>query len=196
MNCLILNGNPRPTAFDGTVAMFAAALAETGADTRVRALRDETIAYCNGCWSCWWATPGRCAKRDAMEDILPEVRRADLLVFASPLVLGAPSYLVKRCQDRLIPLIHPYIELAEGECHHRRRYERLPELGLIVEAGADDSEADLELVRRLHERLALNLRSRLRFFAADPAAALAAAGGLAAAAAGSSKEARRDALTA
>ncbi|HSV57023.1 MAG TPA: hypothetical protein VLH39_07965, partial [Magnetospirillaceae bacterium] len=58
----------------------------------------------------------------------------------------------------------PYIELVRGECHHRKRYEKYPELGLILEPKAEDGQADLDGVHRLFERFALNLRSPLAFF--------------------------------
>jgi multimeric flavodoxin WrbA len=100
-----------------------------------------------------------------MAGLYPKVVAADLVVWAVPLVLGAQNALTKKAQDRMIPLLHPYIELVSGESHHRRRYARYPDLALVVEPGLEDGERDVATVRRLFERFALNCRSRLSFFA-------------------------------
>jgi hypothetical protein len=162
MNCLILNGNPRPSGFDAWIEGFAKDMEGAGAGASIMMLRELRIACCTGCWSCWLADPGRCAIQDDMEAVLRAAIRADLIVYASPLVLGAPSALVKKVQDRMIPMVHPYIEIVGGECHHRRRYPRSADLGLVLEPGPQDGPRDLEIVRRMHERLARNMRSRLR----------------------------------
>ncbi len=166
MKILILNGDARPgnTPLTEYLAKFEAGLRAGKADVRRTDLAALDIRFCTGCWSCWWATPGRCAFRDGMEPIYPAFLESDLVVWAAPLVLGTVPALVKKTQDRLIPLIHPYIELVEGECHHRKRYERYPELGLVLEPGVEDGRSDLDGARRLLERFALNFRSRLAFF--------------------------------
>src|ERR1035437_3288965 len=95
-------------------------------------LRDLDIKFCTGCWSCWWATPGKCVFRDHMLQIYPEMVAAELIIWASPLILGHVSALTKTAQDRFIPLAHPYIEVVDGECHHRKRYEHNANVGLFV----------------------------------------------------------------
>jgi hypothetical protein len=52
---------------------------------------------------------------------------------------------LKKVQDRFVPIAHPYIELVDGECHHRHRYEHNADVGVIVEPTAEDSEADLAI---------------------------------------------------
>ncbi|MBN2049786.1 MAG: flavodoxin family protein [Spirochaetales bacterium] len=120
------------------------------------------LHYCTGCFTCWWKTPGRCMYKDDMEVLYPEILKSDLLLFASPLVMGLPSYLIKECQDRLIPLLHPYITLINGECHHRKRYDRYPDIALITRKEKDTEKEDIELLRHLHRRLALNFHSTFR----------------------------------
>jgi multimeric flavodoxin WrbA len=100
-----------------------------------------------------------------MATLYPKMVKADLVVWASPLILGTISALTKKAQDRFIPLTHPYVELVDGECHHRHRYAHNADVGLIVEATADDTEADLAIVRRFFERFSRNTRTKLRLFA-------------------------------
>lgn len=167
MKILILNGDKSPgnSPLAAYLEQFEAGLIAGGAECARVDLAGLEVRYCTGCWSCWWATPGRCVFKDGMEAIYPAFMGADLVVWASPLVLGTVPALVKKIQDRLIPLVHPYIELVDGECHHHRRYERYPDFGLILAPEAADGPEDRDGVRRLFERFALNLRSRLALFA-------------------------------
>lgn len=167
MYIVIMNGNPDAGdgAFEDYVASFAGGLEAAGHRATKVDLRELNLKYCIGCWSCWWATPGKCVHRDDMVQLYPELVAADLVVWASPLSLGTVSSLTKLAQDRFIPLIHPYIELVGGECHHRRRYGRLPDVGLLLRPGPGDSPEDLAAARRLWERFALNARSPFSLFA-------------------------------
>ncbi len=165
MHCLVLNGNPKPSAFDDYLTRFAQALTTNGHTALRFDLRDANIRYCVGCWTCWWKTPGLCAMKDDMRAIYPEMVKADLIVWASPLVLGAISALTKKAQDWFIPLAHPYIELVDGECHHRHRYAHNADLGVIVEPAADDTAEDVAIARAFFERFSRNTRTRLRLFA-------------------------------
>lgn len=167
MEFLIMNGNPDPSkkAWESYLDAFAGALREKGAEAQIRILRDMDIRYCTGCWTCWWTTPGLCSHKDDMAALYPEMVRADVIVWASPLVMGNVSALVKKTQDRFIPLLHPYIVLAHGECHHRRRYPKNIDMGLIIQTGEGDTEEDVSIVTHQHERLSLNGRGVLRFHA-------------------------------
>lgn len=100
--------------------------------------------------------------KDNMGFLYPEIIQSDLLIFASPLEMGLPSWRIKQLQDRLLPLLHPYITLVEGECHHRKRYERYPDIALVLEKEADTGTEDVELIKTLHRRLALNFHANLR----------------------------------
>jgi hypothetical protein len=100
-----------------------------------------------------------------MEAIYRLMLGSDVLVWASPLVMGNVSALVKKAQDRFIPLVHPYIELANGESHHKRRYPKDMDMGLVIQAEPEDGPEDIALVRHQAERLALNGRGRLKLFA-------------------------------
>jgi multimeric flavodoxin WrbA len=165
MYCLVLNGNPEPSAFDDYLESFTTALQRQGHQSRRIDLRCLDVKYCNGCWSCWWATPGLCARNDDMVSLYPELVKADLVVWASPLILGAITSLLKKVQERFIPLAHPYVLIADGECHHHHRYAHNADIGLIVGPTADDTEEDLTIARALFQRFSLNTRTRLKVFA-------------------------------
>jgi multimeric flavodoxin WrbA len=125
-------------------------------------LAEKEIRFCTGCFNCWWKDPGRCIHRDDLDQIYPMILESDLMLFASPLSAGLPSWQIKAFQDRLIPLIHPYIELRQGECHHQKRYKHYPEIALLVEEEADTELADLKILEELYRRFSLNFHSNLK----------------------------------
>ena len=75
------------------------------------------------------------------------------------------SALLKKVQDRFIPIAYPYIELVDGECHHRHRYAHNAELGLFLDPSPEDTEEDLAINHDLFLRFSKNTRTRLRLFA-------------------------------
>ncbi len=68
-------------------------------------------------------TPGECVAKDDSALVCRELVRSDLALFASPVIMGFPSALLKKTGEKLIPLIHPYFAIDRGEVHHRARYD-------------------------------------------------------------------------
>lgn len=126
-------------------------------------LRNHDLKYCNGCWGCWVKTPGKCVIDDDMDEILRSFIQSDLVIFASSMKMGFPSSLMKKVNDRLIPLVHPYITLVNDECHHVERYSSYPAWGLILEEELNGNEEDLALVESIYRRTALNIKSEIKF---------------------------------
>jgi len=76
---------------------------------------------------------------------------------------GFISSRLKTVNDRSVPLVHPYITIVNKECHHLGRYEKYPDMALIVDQMDSDSE-DLSITEDLYRRLAINLKSDLKLF--------------------------------
>lgn len=165
MQITFLNGNPRPEnrTFEDYAGCLTQALAENGAQVTTLALRDLDIRYCVGCWGCWVKTPGECLSKDDSAVVCRAVINSDLTVLASPVIMGYPSALLKKTMDKLIPLVHPYATLVQGEVHHVARYPHYPRLALLLEPEADTDAEDLEIMTDLFSRAALNLKSSLAF---------------------------------
>ena len=163
MNISILDGEQQlgDTSFTSYIDALAAVLGELGHTVNWLHLRDLDIGQCLGCWGCWVKTPGECVLKDDGERVCRSVIRSDLTLLASPLVMGFPTALLKRMIDRLIPLIHPYIAIVQGEIHHRKRYRRYPRLALLTRRGEGDTVEDAAIVKAVFERTALNFKSRL-----------------------------------
>jgi len=126
-------------------------------------LKEMDLAFCNGCWACWWKSPGICAIKDDIESILRSVINADLVIFSSPIIKGFTSSLLKKVCDRLIPLVHPYIELVENECHHLKRYDKYPDFALVALKEEDTDKEDEEIISDIFKRFALNIKTKVEF---------------------------------
>ncbi|HRX32221.1 MAG TPA: NAD(P)H-dependent oxidoreductase [Tenuifilaceae bacterium] len=164
MKITILNGDVSQdeSAFSNYIDRLAEALQQENTVNMFR-LNKMNLHYCTGCWSCWWKTPGKCPTNDDAEQIYRSVVSSDLVIFASPLVAGFTSAVLKKITDRFVALIHPYIKLFDGECHHQNRYDKNPDIALVLEKEADTDNEDLEIVNDIYKRFALNLHSNLRF---------------------------------
>lgn len=160
--CVVLNGHPtgNDPAYNQYVAGLCEMLQEKGIAVQAFDLHKMNIHYCTGCWVCWWTTPGRCVFQDDMESILRAIIQADQVLHISPLITGYISAMTKKAMDRMIPLVHPYIEVVQGEAHHRKRYAHYPSVALIVAPAPEDTAEDVAIARELVERLSLNMRSQ------------------------------------
>jgi len=163
MKITILNGNPQPSSFDGYLAKIKTELEAEGHTVTQLDLRDLSLRYCIGCWGCWTKTPGLCSNPDDSPAMDKAVIQADFVLWAAPLKMGFPSELLKRANDKHLPLIHPYMVVDQGEAHHLRRYSKSPRVGLLLEKEASTDKRDLEIVTNIYCRTALNFKTRLEF---------------------------------
>lgn len=100
---------------------------------RYKALGSAEIKPCIGCWTCWLKTPGKCVYKDEMEECFADYVNSDKVIMLLDTAQGFISHQAKVFIDRTIPHYHPYIEIVDGECHHKARYERYPELYYFFE---------------------------------------------------------------
>jgi len=165
MRIVVLNGNPNKNAraFDDYLEQLQDTLLLAGHSSNLFTLRDMNIRQCVGCWGCWVQTPGECLTPDDTVQVRRAVVGADWLLLASPVIMGFASALLKRTMDRMIPLIHPYAVIDRGELHHRRRYERYPHIGLILQKQKDTDDEDIAIIADIFGRMSINLKSELKF---------------------------------
>ncbi len=165
MKTVILDGNLKSgnSPFDIYMKDFCTALSRNKILVKRFLLRDMDLKCCTGCWSCWTKTPGRCAIKDDAEQIYPEIIDADLLVYASPIVCGFVTSRLKTIQDRLIPLILPYITFVHGEMHHVKRYPSYPAAACIFSLDDQSDTEDFEITSRMYRRFAINTWSDFLF---------------------------------
>ena len=163
MNVLIMNGSKTDSGINSCTSEIINKLSTQGHSVKELMLRDMNYNPCRGCFNCWVKTPGLCVYKDDGDILCKEFLNSDLVILASPIIMGYPSAIVKNALDRIIPLIHPYLEDVNGEVHHKKRYKKYPSLALILEKGEDTDAEDIEIITEIFERSALNLQSSLKF---------------------------------
>ncbi len=114
-------------------------------------LHGMDVAPCRGCFSCWTATPGRCAVSDDAEIVLKAVVPSDLAVFLTPVTFGGYNALLKNAVDRMLPLLSPFFLRRDGVFLQRSRYARNPRLLGIGVLSAPDMESVRVFTTQVHQ---------------------------------------------
>jgi len=165
MEITLINGNPESSniLFEERISTFIEFLSKEH-QVNCFILRDLEIKSCTGCFNCWVQNPGECIFDDDRKKIREAAINSDILLFTSPVIMGFTSALLKHAQDKLIPLLLPYIEFVNKECHHQKRYENYPNLGLLYQNMDDTSTGDVEIMHQIYQWFAINFRAELVLF--------------------------------
>ena len=100
---LILSTSPRRGSNSEALAeAFAKGAAESGHEVELIAMREKDLRFCRGCFAC--QKSGKCVIRDDMQQIVPKMEQADVLVFATPIYYYEMSGQMKTLLDRGNPL--------------------------------------------------------------------------------------------
>ena len=75
---------------------------EAGNCVELLSLKGKKIQYCIGCLSC--IKTGKCVQKDDAPEIMEKLRRADVLVFATPIYYYEMCGQMKTLLDRMNPL--------------------------------------------------------------------------------------------
>lgn len=136
MKILVLNGSPRGER-SNTMKVTEAFLEGLGGrerhDMGVVDAGKAKIGHCLGCFACWKDSPGRCVIRDDMDELLPRLIAADLVVWSLPLYYFSMPSKIKALMDRMLPLNLPFMdETPEGGAAHPPRYDLSHQRHLLV----------------------------------------------------------------
>ncbi|MFZ3148792.1 MAG: flavodoxin family protein [Methanothrix sp.] len=106
MKVLALNGSPHMD--EGNTAMilnpFLEGMKQSGCEVEVFYTRKLKIGACNGDMSCWFVNPGSCGQKDDMQMLLPKIKEADVIVWASPVYYSGVTGPLKNLMDRQLPI--------------------------------------------------------------------------------------------
>jgi hypothetical protein len=164
MKITILNGSPGENKFllDDYLLKLQRIITAKAHTSEILTLRELKADYCTGCWSCWVKTPGLCVFNDDSHKVCRAVINADFVLFASPVIMGFFSAVMKKFMDKLIPLVHPYVTVVQGEAHHWHRYapRDYPLGGVLLEKTPDTDDEDIDIIQAIHSRTMLNLKTR------------------------------------
>ncbi len=122
---LVIQGSPRKDGVSKTEILtnaFVSGCKEAGASSEVVNLREKKIKQCQGCFTCWTKTPGKCIFKDDAAEIMEKANDADLVVYASPLYHFGIIALMKKFIERTLPSVSPYlIKRDDGQTTHPGR---------------------------------------------------------------------------
>ena len=118
-NILIVQGGGRPKGNTAQlVGSFVRGAEEAGHQVEVVSLLKHEVKGCLGCNACRYGKP--CVQKDSFNDLVPKIKQADLLVFASPLYFWTASSRIKAFIERFYCIAEKDPDPPLG------RYERYP----------------------------------------------------------------------
>ncbi len=160
MRAFVLNGSAIEGSMVDSVSNYLVDLLRIkGHVADVRVLRDEEIAPCLGCFSCWLRTPGECIIRDDGAELPRKVIQSDILFLLTPVTFGTYSSQLKKALDRYAcPVLLPFFEKIDGETHHAARYLENPKMVAIGVLPGKDEESEA-LFDALVQRNAMNMHT-------------------------------------
>ena len=116
---LVVQGGGRPNGNTAQlVNSFAKGAWESGHSVEIISLVKNEVKGCLGCNACRYGKP--CVQKDSFNDIVPKIKTADCIVFASPLYFWTVSSRIKAFIERF------YCIAEEDASPPLGRYEKYP----------------------------------------------------------------------
>ena len=116
---VVIQGGGRPRRNTAQlIDSFKRGAEEAGHSVEVISLLRNEVKSCLGCNACRYGKP--CVQKDSFNDLVPKIKEADLLVFASPLYFWTVSSRIKAFIERF------YCIAEEDPNPPLGRYERYP----------------------------------------------------------------------
>jgi len=127
MKILALNSSPRTGGESKTELMLnylVEGMRDAGAEVEIVNLREKTVQYCIGCFTCWTKTPGKCVHNDDMtQELFPKWLNSDLAIYATPLYHYTINAEMKAFIERTLPVAEPFLEQRDGRTVHPLRHD-------------------------------------------------------------------------
>lgn len=151
---MIFNANPETNnaSFEDDIYQLSAKLKSNGNEIQTINLRDKNINYCIGCFSCWVKTPGICVFKDDVPSLLEDYMNSDFIVFATPVIMGFISPLLKNVNERMFPpIMHPFIKIDKDKMQHLERYRHYPASCLLLEKSPQYNQKNIETIHNIYK---------------------------------------------
>ncbi len=156
MKVIAINGSPRVEK--GYTALilnsFSHGMMDAGSEVELFYARRLKVKPCTcGEMYCWYKKAGECCIKDDMQLLYPQLRKADILVLATPVYIPLPGEM-QNFINRLCPLIEPFLETREGRTRARFRKQVKIRKIVLVSTGGWWEKANFETVVCITEELA------------------------------------------
>ncbi|MCL2375849.1 MAG: flavodoxin family protein [Defluviitaleaceae bacterium] len=123
MKVLVVNGSPKGEK-SATIHLTRAFLEGAGwTDAEVIDISKSNVKGCNGCYSCWEKTPGKCVINDDMTGFLPKLIEADVVITSFPLYGCFFPGQLKCFMDRMLPIALPFMDKDAENGGHPLRHD-------------------------------------------------------------------------
>jgi multimeric flavodoxin WrbA len=114
---------------------FLEGMKEAGAKVDLIYAKRLDIKPCKGEFHCWETDPGKCLIKDDMQSVYPLLKRADILVLATPVYIPLPGEM-QNFVNRLCPLIDPSLTMRNGRTRARFRSDvKIRKIVLVSTSG-------------------------------------------------------------
>jgi len=100
------------------LAPFIDGMKKAGASVELFYAKRLNVKPCTAEFYCWNKKPGQCHIDDNMQMLYPKLRRAGILVLATPVYIPLPGEM-QNLINRLCPLFEPILEFREGRTRAR-----------------------------------------------------------------------------
>ena len=118
-NIFVIQGGGRPKGNTAQlIDSFVKGAADAGHTVEVVSLMQNEVKGCLGCNACRYGKP--CVQKDTFNDLVPKIKAADCLVFASPLYFWTVSARIKAFIERF------YCIAEEDPAPPLGRHEKYP----------------------------------------------------------------------
>ena len=118
-NIFVIQGGGRPKGNTAQfIDSFVKGATDAGHTVEVVSLMQNEVKECLGCNACRYGKP--CVQKDAFNSLVPKIKAADCLVFASPLYFWTVSARIKAFIERF------YCIAEEDPAPPFGRYEKYP----------------------------------------------------------------------
>lgn len=158
MKAVAINGSPRNEKGNTAtvLAPFVQGMQDAGCEVEQVYASQLKIEPCScGSMRCWNTSPGACIFHDDMDQLLPRVKAADILVLASPVYSPLPGNM-QNFINRLCPLLEPRLELRDGRTRARFRQDvNIQKIVLVATCGWWE-KANFDTMVRIVKELAEN----------------------------------------
>jgi len=116
---LVIVGGARPSGNTEQLAdAFIRGALDAGHEAEKVSLSKTEVKGCIGCNACRYGKP--CVQKDGFGELVPKIKSADLIVFASPLLFWTISSKLKAFIERF------YCIAEKDDCPPYGRYEKYP----------------------------------------------------------------------